>query len=390
MNARWISRLRLTSFRSYPLAEVNAGSHPVVLVGPNGIGKTNLLEAVSLLVPGRGLRGAPFSELASVVRDEGAVSLRTDAGKAESGKGWAVAARLERPQGPLDIGTGVTPPALERRQVRINGEATTAVELAQHLSALWLTPAMDRLFAEGASGRRRFFDRLVLALYPDHAGHVARFEAAMRQRGRLLEERAPDPAWLDALERRMAEHGVAVAAARQEALAALRELIQAQPEGPFPQSLIALDGAVEEALEGAKALDVEDWLAQELKARRSADQASGRAGLGVHRTDLMVTHAPKAMPADRCSTGEQKALLIGLILAQARLIANQSGHWPILLLDEVAAHLDATRRAGLFDILVKMGVQAWMTGTDASLFDALGTDAQIMTIEAGRPVPLNS
>jgi DNA replication and repair protein RecF len=387
--SRWVSRLILTSFRSYAEAVVEVGPGPVVLAGPNGAGKTNILEALSLLSPGKGLRGAAYGEMAR-------------RGPAAGGADWAVAARVSGGLAPVDIGTGITAsaapggpgdPSTSRRQIRIDGETATAAALQATLGLLWLTPAQDRLFVEGASGRRRFLDRLVLALYPDHAGHVARYEAAMRERARLLEAGNADPLWLAALERRMAEHGVAVAAARRHGVTALQALMDAAPDGPFPRALLALDGALEAALETAKALDVEDWAAGELASRRGADRAAGRAGFGAHRTDLAVTHAPKAMPAALCSTGEQKALLIGLILAQARLVAGETGRKPLLLLDEIAAHLDADRRAGLFDMLMNMGVQAWMTGTDLALFEALVAplrgQGQFWTIDAGRPVRLD-
>ncbi|MCH8684078.1 DNA replication/repair protein RecF [Pedomonas mirosovicensis] len=370
--ASWVSRLLLTRFRSYSEAGLEVEARPVVLAGPNGAGKTNILEALSLLSPGRGLRSATYREM----EREG------------DAPGWAVAARLMGRAGPTDIGTGTTVEARDRRQLRIDGTPATNADLLAVVNVLWLTPAMDRLFVEGASARRKFFDRMVLALYPDHAGHVARYEAAMRERARLLAEARADPAWLSALERKMAEHGVAVAAARRDALGALQRLIDTNWEGPFPKAVLALEGEVEARLAEAKALDVEDWLVETLGHRRGQDQAAGRAGVGIHRTDLVVTHATKAMPAGRCSTGEQKALLIGLVLAQTRLVAELTGRWPLLLLDEVAAHLDAGRRGGLFDILMNMGVQAWMTGTDADVFVGLKGRAQLWTIEAGKPIRL--
>lgn len=369
---RWVSRLLLTRFRSYSEAVLETGAEPVVLVGPNGAGKTNILEALSLLSPGRGLRGATYRDM----EREG------------EPPGWTVAARLTGDGITTDVGTGTTFQARERRQIRIDGNPATTADLLATVNLLWLTPTMDRLFQDGASNRRKFFDRMVLALYPDHAGHVARYEAAMRERARLLAEDRRDAAWLGALERKMAEHGVAVAAARRDALGALQRLIDLHQEGPFPKAVLALEGEVEARLEEAKALTVEDWLVETLARRRADDQHTGRAGVGVHRSDLVVSHAAKAMPADRCSTGEQKALLIGLILAQTRLVAELTGRWPLLLLDEVAAHLDAGRRDGLFDILMNMGVQAWMTGTDTDVFVGLKGRAQFWTIEAGKPIQL--
>lgn len=378
-SSSWVSRLLLTRFRSYAEAALETGPEPVVMAGPNGAGKTNILEALSLLSPGRGLRSATYREM----EREGDLP------------GWAIAARLTGRTGQSDVGTGTTAEARDRRQFRIDGSPATSADLLATVNVLWLTPTMDRLFVEGASNRRKFFDRLVLALYPDHAGHVARYEAAMRERARLLaDERGADPAWLSALERKMAEHGVAVAAARRDALGALQRLIDLNDLGgapganPFPNAILALEGEVEARLAADKALDVEDWMVETLAQRRGMDRAAGRAGFGIHRTDLLVTHAPKAMPAGRCSTGEQKALLIGLILAQTRLVAELTGCWPLLLLDEIAAHLDGRRRDALFDILMSMGVQAWMTGTDADVFVGLKGRAQLWTIEAGKPLRL--
>lgn len=379
-SSSWVSRLLLARFRSYAEASLEAGPEPVVLTGPNGAGKTNILEALSLLSPGRGLRSATYREM----EREGDLP------------GWAVAARLTGRTGQSDVGTGTTADARDRRQFRIDGSPATSADLLATVNVLWLTPSMDRLFVEGATSRRKFFDRMVLALYPEHAGHVARYEAAMRERGRLLaEERGADPVWLSALERKMAEHGVAVAAARRDALGALQRLIDLKDLGggagaasPFPNAILALEGEVEARLTTEKALDVEDWMVETLSQRRGPDRMAGRAGFGVHRTDLVVTHAPKSMLASRCSTGEQKALLIGLVLAQTRLVAELTGYWPLLLLDEIAAHLDGRRRDALFDILMSMGVQAWMTGTDADVFVGLKGHAQLWTIDAGKPLRL--
>lgn len=333
-----VTRLSLTDFRSYADAVLAPGPDFVILTGENGAGKTNVLEAVSLLSPGRGLRGAAFGEIA----------------RRGGGGGFAVAARL----GDVDIGTGATAAAPERRQVRINGVPASANSLSDWLSVLWLTPAMDRLFADAASGRRRFLDRLVLALRPDHAMHSARYDAAMRARNKLLAEEGPwDEAWLDALEARMAEHGAAIAEARAGTVSALAERLAAAPEGPFARALIALEGGDPAPLGPA----------------RARDAAAGRSLAGPHRADLLVTHQAKQQPAGLCSTGEQKALLIGLILAHADLVAGQTGRRPLLLLDEIAAHLDPLRRAALFERLGAAGGQVWMTGTEATLF--AGIDA---------------
>jgi DNA replication and repair protein RecF len=345
-----VARLSLSDFRSYADALVAPGPGFVILTGENGAGKTNLLEAVSLLSPGRGLRGAALAEMA----------------RKQGGGGFAVAARA----GDIDIGTGASREAPERRQVRVNGAQASANSLSETLSVLWLTPAMDRLFADAASGRRRFLDRLVLALRPDHATHAARYEAAMRARNKLLAEEGPwDEAWLAALEARMAEHGAAIAEARAASVAALGERLAAAPEGPFARALIALDGGA----------------LSDLAAARARDAAAGRTLAGPHRTDLLVTHAGKDQPASLSSTGEQKALLIGLILAHADLVATRTGRRPILLLDEIAAHLDPARRAALFDRLSEAGGQVWMTGTEPALFEGIASEASHFAIVDGRP-----
>jgi DNA replication and repair protein RecF len=353
-----VTRLILTDFRSYDAATIEATPGFVVLTGENGAGKTNVLEALSLLSPGRGLRGATLSEMA----------------RGDGPGGFAVAARLA---GDVEIGTGATAAAPERRQVRINGAGASATSLSEWLSVLWLTPAMDRLFTEGASGRRRFLDRLVLALEPSHGHHSARYEAAMRARNKLLAEPAndfgggADPTWLSALEAGMAEHGEAIAIARERALAALAERLADQPEGPFARAGLAL--------EGWRGID----LAAELRTSRGRDAAAGRTLAGPHRTDLVVTHLGKRQPADRCSTGEQKALLLGIVLAHADLVAERAGRPPLLLLDEVAAHLDPVRRAALFDRLAATGGQVWMTGTEPALFEGIGAGT-MLTVRGGR------
>lgn len=379
---RSISRLLLTRFRSYADAVIETAGGPVVLAGPNGIGKTNLLEAISLLSPGRGLRSAPHRQ---IQQHEFA-----PAPHAAQQSGWAVAARLQTEVGAVDIGTGTAATGSERRQIRISGDTATTGALLGLLTVLWLTPAQDRLFSDGSSERRRFYDRLVLALYPDHAGHVARYEAASRERLRLLTGGPADSGWLDALETRLAEQAVAVAAARLDHLGHLQQLLADLPESPFPRARVWIEGELEAQLaSGRSALDVEEEARVRLRAQRAADAASGRAGFGAHRMDLMVDHVPKAMPAGLCSTGEQKALLIGLMLAQTQLVAARSGRMPIILLDEVAAHLDVERRSALFDLLCRLGVQAWMTGTDLSLFKALSGRAQAFTIAGSQTAPID-
>ena len=334
-----VDRLTLTDFRSYGSASIEPGPGFVLLTGENGAGKTNLLEAVSLLTPGRGLRGAALSEMA----------------RQDGGGGFAVAAKL----GDVDIGTGTQPDAPERRQVRINGAGASVNSLGEWLAVLWLTPAMDRLFSGSAGDRRRFLDRLVLALEPSHAHHAARYEAAMRARNKLLAEPTPDADWLTALEQAMAEHGAALHDARLRAVEALDRQAGSAGDDDFPSASIALDGWV--------AGD----LAPALHANRARDAAAGRATHGPHRQDLVVLHQAKRMPAARSSTGEQKALLLGLVLAHADLVAERRGEPPILLLDEGAAHLDPRRRAALFGRLERRG-QVWMTGTEAALFDGIG------------------
>lgn len=364
----WVARVALRDFRSYMDQAVEVGPGAVVVTGENGAGKTNLLEAISLLSPGRGLRGVALSELAR-----------------SGGPGtWAVAARIES-SGSVEVGTGTTATGRERRQVRVNGATASVASLAEWLSILWLTPAMDRLFAEGASGRRRFMDRLTMALHPGHAGHAARYEAAMRARNRLLGDDGPaDPGWLAALERQMAEHGTCVADARRDTVAALGGRLALAPEGLFARARVKLDGWAEDALEMSATGDVEDRFAAELARLRGVDAAAGRATLGPHRSDLAVAHAGKDMPAERCSTGEQKALLLGLILAHAELVGERTGRAPVLLLDEVAAHLDAARREALFERLARSGAQVWMTGTDRSLFEGLEGQASFVAVEDGR------
>lgn len=335
-----VSRLTLTDFRSYAAATVEARDGFVLLFGENGAGKTNLLEAVSMLAPGRGLRGVPISEMA---RQGG------------SG-GWGVAARL----GESDLGTGTQSTAPERRQVRINGAAASVNALGEWLSVLWLTPAMDRLFTGSAGDRRRFLDRLVLALEPGHAHHASRYEAAMRARNKLLAEEQWDESWLSSLELAMAEHGAAVAETRARAVTALDAAIAAAPDDEFARAEITLEGWAPANLTAI------------LRTNRSRDAATGRAIEGPHRQDLAVLHRAKRMPAAQSSTGEQKALLLGLVLAHADLVADRRRAPPMLLLDEVAAHLDPKRRAALFARLAGRG-QVWMTATEAALFDGIGT-----------------
>jgi DNA replication and repair protein RecF len=347
-----ITRLSLTDFRNHRDALVEAGDGFVLLSGPNGAGKTNVLEAISLLTPGRGLRQVPISEMA-----------RSDGPGA-----FAVAARLDDG---TEIGTGTTAAAPDRRQVRINGAPASVNSLGERLAVLWLTPAMDRLFTESAGGRRRFLDRLTLALEPGHAHHAARYEAAMRARNKLLsEDLDADPDWLSALEAQMNEHGAAIGEARARTVAALTAAIAQLRDDDFPRAALTLEGWAQTDL------------AAVLFANRRRDAGAGRTTEGPHRHDLTVTHIGKQQPAARSSTGEQKALLLGLVLAHAELVAERRGAPPILLLDEVAAHLDPGRRAALFGRLQGRG-QVWMTATEAALFDGIGPTARRLHVEAG-------
>ncbi|WP_196260378.1 DNA replication/repair protein RecF [Pelagibacterium limicola] len=365
---RYISRLRLTSFRNYTSAALDLDHRHVVLVGENGAGKTNLIEAVSLLSPGRGLRRAPFESLALSGSDGM----------------WAVAATVETPFGPADMGTGATTDTAAARRVRINGaNARSVEEMSDYLRVLWLIPAMDGIFSGPAADRRRFLDRLVTTLIPGHSAAVGDFEKAMRQRNRLLEENG-DPAWLSAIETQMAETASAIHFARADSLAHLQGVMAANvADTGFPEALLELSPLFEDSVPGtASALEAE--LVGRWKTARALDKAAGRTTFGPHRVDLAVTHKDKAMPAGLCSTGEQKALLIGLVLVHARLVAQMTGITPLLLLDEIAAHLDPRRRAALFDALDKLRTQCWMTGTDPVLFADLGARAQRFAVDAGQ------
>lgn len=362
-----VTRLTVQNFRCYDRLRLEMDLRPVVLTGPNGVGKTNLLEAISFLAPGRGLRRAKLSDV-----------VRHGAPHGPHGE-WAVAASVISAGGPLDIGTGRAAGPSDRRLVRINGEAARSqTELGLYVSAVWLTPAMDRLFTEGSSGRRRFFDRLVYGLDPDHAGRLAAFDKAYRQRQRLIKDRINDRAWFDALEETMAEHGVAVAAARRDLLSHLAAAMDGS-DGPFPKADLALTGLLEGWLETRSALQAEDDY-RHLLARSRPQEHGGAPTEGPHRSDLAVFHRTKAMPAALCSTGEQKALLIALLLAQARVQGSCRGAAPLLLLDEVAAHLDDTRRRALYQELLGLGAQAWLTGTERSLFAGLEDHAQFFDL----------
>ncbi len=343
-----LTRLTLTDFRNHADLSLTPGAGFVVLTGENGAGKTNILEAVSMLAPGRGLRRAALSAMA---RQGGP-------------GGWGVAATIDTD---VELATGTLAPAPERRVVRIQGAGTSATTLPEWLTVLWLTPAMDRLFTAAASERRRFLDRLTLALAPAHAVHATRYEAAMRERNRLLAgERHADPAWLTALEARMVEHGTALDAARIVTVTALAERLADAPAGPFARAGLVLTGEAVEA----------ETFARALALGRRRDAMAGRTLDGPHRADLAVTHLDKDQPAALASTGEQKALLLGIVLAHAELVADRTGRAPVLLLDEVAAHLDPVRRGALFARLAGRG-QVWMTGTETALFADAGVATRI-------------
>ncbi len=369
-------RLVLTGFRSYPALTWRPGARIAVLFGPNGSGKTNLLEAVSLLVPGRGLRGARTADLAR----------RPDpADPAAASHAWAVAARFATPDGPIDVGTGCPPegPA-DRRVFRLDGAPPRSqAEVAARLAAVWLTPQMDRLFQDGASGRRRFLDRLVWALEPGHAREVAAHDAAMTGRNRLLARPGRrDPAWLAALEDAMARHGTAATAARAALAARLDAILAAGLVEGFPRVRVGLDSAVAARLAGAPAVAVEDWLRTGLAANRDRDAAAGTATLGAQRCDL-VLHDAAGRAAALASTGEQKAMLVGLVLAHAGLIAAARGFAPLLLLDEPVVHLDPARRAALFAALAALPAQVLLTGTDAEVFLPLAGLAEGLAVGGG-------
>ncbi len=375
MTAAFIQRLTLTNFRSYHAAQVTLDrAGPVVLTGANGAGKTNLIEAISLLAPGRGLRRSTMDELAF----------------SEGDGSWAVSAEIEGMQGLSTLGTGIDPPAADNttnsRRCRIDREAVgSATAFAEHLRVVWLTPAMDPLFNGPASERRRFLDRLVLAVDAQHSSRVSALERSLRSRNRLLEDPRSDPHWLDAIEHETAEVAVAVAAARAETVSRLAgALVATRDQSPeFPMPEIALDGWMEKLLPSQSAREIEDRYRALLKGNRPRDAAAGRTLDGPHLSDFVVTYANKGVAAENASTGEQKALLIRLILAHARLIKEMTGFAPILLLDEVVAHLDPARRAALYDALAALGAQVWMTGADPAAFGDIVDRAHVLVVHAG-------
>jgi DNA replication and repair protein RecF len=380
MSVARICRLTLTNFRSYRAASVPLAAGPVVLTGPNGAGKTNLIEAISFLMPGRGLRRATLEEVAFT---EG------DGGSGGPGVAWAVSAEIEGMLGLATLGTGIEPPTAEAvtrsRQCRIDREPVgSAAAFADHLRVVWLTPAMDPMFAGPASERRRFLDRLVLAVDAEHSGRVAALDRALRSRNRLLEDPRPDPHWLDAIEHETAELAVAVAAQRAETVHRLQAALASRKDDAFPSAEIALDGWMERLLPGHPAVEIEERYRGILKDNRSRDATAGRTLDGPHLTDLSVVYSPKGISAADASTGEQKALLIGLVLAHAGLLTEMTGFAPVLLLDEVVAHLDPDRRAALYAALAGLGAQVFMTGADPAAFADVTSQAEMFTVSPGR------
>ena len=372
-----LRRLALTNFRSYRAADIEIGNGPVVVVGPNGAGKTNLLEAISLLAPGRGLRRATIEEVAF----------------SEGDGSWAVAAEIEGALGLASVCTGIVAPLgaeeTRQRQCRIDREpVSSASAFADHLRVVWLTPQMDQLFAGPAAERRRFLDRLALAIDAQHLSRTAALERSLRSRNRLLEDRLADSHWLDAVERETAELAVAVAAGRAETVRRLAGKLAARKDenSPFPWAMVALDGWMEAMVLEAPAIAVEDRYRALLAQNRAQDAAAGRTLNGPHLTDLKVRHGPKDIAAGDASTGEQKALLIALILAHAALITEMDGTAPVLLLDEVLAHLDPLRRAALHEELSRLDAQAWMTGADPAAFADIATRAQTFEVSPGQVV----
>lgn len=367
-----VRRLNLHNFRNYHTASLEADAATMALVGPNGAGKTNLIEAISFLAPGRGLRRATLNEVAF---NEGDGS-------------WAVAAEIEGALGLATLGTGIEPPleddATPQRQYRIDRESVpSAAAFADHLRVIWLVPAMDSLFTGAPSERRRFLDRLTLAVDAEHAGRVNALERSLRSRNRLLEDARVDTHWLEAVEHETAELAVAVAGLRIETVRRLEAVLDKRKRSPFPPVEIAIDGWLEQLIPMHPASEVEERYRAVLRDNRSRDAAAGRTLYGPHLSDLKVVYAAKGIPAADASTGEQKALLIGLVLAHARLLSEMTGAAPVLLLDEVLAHLDPARRLALHHELAELGAQTWMTGADSALFREIESPATVIEVKSG-------
>ena len=371
-----ILKLTLNNFRNYHAASLETGAKTIVLVGPNGAGKTNLIEAISFFAPGRGLRRANLDEVAF----------------GEGDGSWAVAAEIEGALGLATLGTGIERPledgATVLRKCRIDREPVgSAAAFADHLRVVWLVPAMDTLFVGAPSERRRFLDRLALAVDAEHGSRVNALERSLRSRNRLLEEARPDTHWLDAVEHETAELAVAVAGQRVETVRRLDGVLASRKGSAFPPAEIALDGWMEKLIPEHPAIEIEERYRAVLRDNRARDAAAGRTSDGPHLTDLKVTYAHKGIAAADASTGEQKALLIGLVLAHGRLIAEMTGFAPILLLDEIVAHLDPARRAALHVELAQLGGQVWMTGADPALFAEVENAAMIIEVASGRLEP---
>jgi DNA replication and repair protein RecF len=371
-----VRRLTLSNFRNYRAASLEVDARPIVLYGPNGAGKTNLIEAISFLAPGRGLRRATLEEVAFH----------------EGDGSWAVAADVEGALGLASLGTGIEHAREEgatlQRRCRIDREPVpSAAAFADHLRVVWLVPAMDTLFVGAPSERRRFLDRLALAVDAEHASRVNALERSLRSRNRLLEDVRPDPHWLDAVERETAELAVAVAGLRAETVRRLSAVIATRGDSDFPPAEIALDGWMENLLPTHPAIEVEERYRAVLRDNRARDAAAGRTLDGPHLTDLSVVYARKGIAAGEASTGEQKALLIGLVLAHARLIRDMTASVPVLLLDEIVAHLDPRRRAALYAELAQLGTQVWMTGADPALFAEIEGTAAMIEVRSGRLEP---
>lgn len=370
-----VSTISLSNFRNYTSLQLPLSGCHVVLTGPNGSGKTNLLEAISFLSPGRGMRRVAYTEIAREQSPEGS---------------WAVSVALDSPMGEIKLGTGLQsgPDGLLQRRIRINGAtAKSAESLSDHISVLWLTPQMDSLFIGAASERRKWLDRMVLAIDKAHGTRVNAFEKAMRQRNRLLDEAPHETVWLDGIEAQMAEFGSAIATARAELISLLNRSLSIlhgeDGSSAFPNARLGLEGVLESEAFARPAIESEEQYRTVLKQGRGRDRAAGRTLIGPHRSDLLVRHGPKDMVAEKCSTGEQKALLLGIVLGHAHLVAERAGRTPVVLLDEVAAHLDETRRLALFDLLDRLGCQAFVTGTDDRIFLPLGQRAEHFHVSCG-------
>jgi DNA replication and repair protein RecF len=369
---RGVERLSLYHFRCYESFSVSLDSRSVVLTGPNGAGKTNLLESLSFLLPGRGLRRARLSEVK----------------RQASTDPWAISIQLKDEEEKLQIGTGLDPeiPESDRRITKINGEKVkNQSALTKWVSVLWLTPQMDRLFLEGAQGRRQFLDRLVYGFDPGHAQRLNRYEQVLKERNHVLRQGRYDPYWLEGLEEILVNEGIGITVARREVVSQLSSVLKSKGNA-FPQAQLFLEGTAENLLEGRSLLDVEEEMRRLLITSREQDRLIGRTSFGPHRSDLLVVHPEKNQPAALCSTGEQKALLLSIVMASAHLLSVRTGAIPLMLLDEVVAHLDKARRSALFDELLKLKIQAWLTGTDVSLFEELQGKVQFLSLREGRLV----